>query len=188
MLWGDDAILAKRCVVEWDVTPPKDRNSEASSLVTVAAAIDGLATALASQGKQLDIESLCERFAVPVRGDVNFDGATDPNVTAPALAPVLQLVPNASDARDDAEAPTEDTPAQDTALNGAQVSSLLEVIDKVATGALPRESAVEIIKRAFNMDQAAADKLLGDVGRGFTPAAPAAPAAPPPAAPEEVAA
>jgi hypothetical protein len=55
----------------------------------------------------------------------------------------------------------------DTALNGAQVKSLLEVITAVATGQLPRSSAVGIIEVAFRVTPAQAEKMLGDVGRSF---------------------
>lgn len=64
----------------------------------------------------------------------------------------------------------EDTPLAATAFNGAQTSSLLEVIEKVVDGRLPRESALSIIMTAFNVDKATADSLLGEVGRGFKPA------------------
>jgi HK97 family phage portal protein len=56
---------------------------------------------------------------------------------------------------------------QATALNGAQVSSLLEVITSVVNGQLPRDSALNIIMVAFNVDQAQAEEILGDVGEGF---------------------
>ena len=56
-----------------------------------------------------------------------------------------------------------------TALNGAQVSSLLEVILAVAQGSLPRETGVEIITAAFPVDRLTADRLMGEVGRGFVP-------------------
>jgi hypothetical protein len=64
--------------------------------------------------------------------------------------------------------------APDTALNGAQVTALLEVIASVVLGELPRESAVEVISTAFPVDRDAADRMLGTVGRGFEAAAPAA--------------
>lgn len=59
--------------------------------------------------------------------------------------------------------------AQDSALNGAQVSSMVEVVQSVASGELPRSSAVEIIKRAFLVSAEEADNLIGDAGKGFTP-------------------
>lgn len=57
--------------------------------------------------------------------------------------------------------------AADEALNGAQIKSMVDIVVAVASGQLPRGSAVQIIKRAFNMDDAQADKLLDEAGRGF---------------------
>jgi hypothetical protein len=70
----------------------------------------------------------------------------------------------------DVASTAEDLPVDNvaaTALNGAQVSSLLEVISSVANKLLPRDSAVIIIQRAFSVDQATAESMLGDVGRTF---------------------
>lgn len=64
--FGEEALTAGGVVMEWDVTPPKDRNSEASSLVTTAAAIKTLTESLAPHGVGLDVPALCDRFAVPV--------------------------------------------------------------------------------------------------------------------------
>ena len=57
----------------------------------------------------------------------------------------------------------------DTALNGAQVASMVEIVEKVAAGTLPRGAARAIIMRAFAVDAAGADDILGDAGQGFTP-------------------
>lgn len=64
--FGEDALLAGGVVIEWDVTPPKDRNSEATSLVTTANAVKLLTEALAPHGLTPDVGALCDRFAVPV--------------------------------------------------------------------------------------------------------------------------
>tara|TARA_R110002020_G_scaffold171937_2_gene362041 strand:+ start:18295 stop:20031 length:1737 start_codon:yes stop_codon:yes gene_type:complete len=60
-------------------------------------------------------------------------------------------------------------PVSAVTLNGAQVSSLLEVIQNVSTGLLPRDSALQIISTAFNLTEDKANSILGSVGRGFTP-------------------
>lgn len=75
-VWGEDA-LRRSVVVEWDVTPPKDRNAEAQSLTTTAQAITQLKDALAAHDRQLDIDTICARFGVPVLGDTNGDGRPD---------------------------------------------------------------------------------------------------------------
>jgi hypothetical protein len=67
---------------------------------------------------------------------------------------------------------------QKQALNGAQITSAVEIIAQVASGQMPRDSAVQLIMLAFpNVDAAAADRILGSAGRGFVPT----PAAPQPA-------
>jgi phage gp29-like protein len=59
--------------------------------------------------------------------------------------------------------------AQDTSLNGAQISSMLEVIASVVQGQLPRDSALQIIVSAFPVTVEQAEKILGSVGSGFVP-------------------
>jgi hypothetical protein len=67
--YGADA-LDRAPVVEWDTTPPSDRNVEAQGIVTIAQGIDQLTTALAAHGRELDIDLLAQRFALPLRGVV----------------------------------------------------------------------------------------------------------------------
>jgi hypothetical protein len=59
------------------------------------------------------------------------------------------------------------TTTQEISLNGAQITSLLAVIQDIAARRLPRESGVEIIRTSFQLDRARADALVGDVGRTF---------------------
>lgn len=59
-----------------------------------------------------------------------------------------------------------------SALNGAQVTALLETVARVAKGEIPRETGVAIIAASFPLTEAQADKIMGSVGRGFVPAAP----------------
>lgn len=61
------------------------------------------------------------------------------------------------------------TPVSAVTLNGAQVSSLLEIIQNVAQGVLPRDSGVEIIATAFNLSRDKADSIMGSVGGSFVP-------------------
>lgn len=137
--YGEEAITTMSCVVDYDVTPPKDRNSEAQSLGATAAAIAQLTSALREHEIELDVVALCTRFAVPVTH------------------------PTARDA--DESAPVD----QSVALNGAQVTSLLDVISRVVANQLPRDAAVKIIATAFNLDTDTADEMLGSVGAGFVP-------------------
>ena len=64
---------------------------------------------------------------------------------------------------------------QDTALNGAQVTSLIQIAESVAGGALPAESALAMVQAAFPAIGAdVAGKIIGPL-KDFKPAAPAAP-------------
>lgn len=64
--FGEDA-LTDGVAVEWDVTPPKDKNTEASALVSAANAITLLKEALGQNGYELDVETLASRFGVPIK-------------------------------------------------------------------------------------------------------------------------
>jgi hypothetical protein len=93
----------------------------------------------------------------------------------------------------DAGAPaTEDV--QKTALNGAQVASLVDVVKAVVAEEIPRDAAVEIVALAYQVTTAEANRLLGSAGKGFVGKAPepapvfGAPRPPPETEPEEPAA
>lgn len=92
----------------------------------------------------------------------------EPAPAAPAEAPP------AAPASTDAAAPT-DPQAKDpqAALNGAQVTSLLEIVARVAAREIPRETGVALITAAFPIDTAQAEALMGPVGLTFFAAAPA---------------
>ena len=57
--------------------------------------------------------------------------------------------------------------AQDTALNGAQVSAAKEIIQDVAAGLLPYDSGVSMLQVFFNLDEATAKTIMGPVGKSF---------------------
>jgi len=65
--------------------------------------------------------------------------------------------------------PTGGQKVADTALNGAQVTALVAIVESVAAGKLPRESAVALIESAFLVETAEAEKILGSAGKGFVP-------------------
>ncbi len=60
--------------------------------------------------------------------------------------------------------------AQPQTLNGAQVSSMLEIINAVAQSMLPRDTGVFMLEAAFGVDPQVAEKIMGEVGRSFKPA------------------
>jgi len=68
-----------------------------------------------------------------------------------------------------------DPKVQDTALNGAQVTSMLEIVTAVASGQIPRSTGVQMLTLAFQMTTAEAEKLMGETGAGFVPAASSVP-------------
>lgn len=75
--------------------------------------------------------------------------------------------------------PPAGTTIADTSLNGAQVSSLLEVIAAVGSGTLDASSAVAVIVAAFpQIDEAQAGKMVAGASAPATVAAPAPAPAP----------
>lgn len=136
LVYGEDAVDNKPCLVEWDVTPPKDRNAEALSMVTASQAITGLTVALEPAGLDVETPQLCEQFSIPYKRRP------------------LRLVGDGADAKD----------PEDTALNGAQIGSLLEIVRACAAHEIPRDAALGMIKRSFRVDDANAEELLGSAG------------------------
>jgi hypothetical protein len=56
---------------------------------------------------------------------------------------------------------TDNTNIEDVSLNGAQVSSMVEVAEQIHTGVLTRESGLEILTVAFPISVAQANKIIG---------------------------
>lgn len=56
-----------------------------------------------------------------------------------------------------------------TSLSGIQITSLLEVINSVATEKIPRETGLQIIMVSFNLTEEQANNILNAVGNGFKP-------------------
>lgn len=102
------------------------------------------------------VEHVRRRFNLPKKVEVIDTTAT----TLPAGAPAAASAP-AGDQVD----------ASKTAMNGAQVESLMNVVSQVALNQIPRETAIGIMGVAFNLTPAQAEQVLGAVGQGFKPAA-----------------
>jgi hypothetical protein len=62
---------------------------------------------------------------------------------------------------------TEGESVQASALNGAQVSSLMEIVQKVALREMPRATGIQLITAAFPIDAAGAEQIMGTVGITF---------------------
>jgi Protein of unknown function (DUF935) len=162
-VFGEDAYAS----VETITAPIKDLNQEAQSLEGAAAVITQIAGAITAAKAaglavdNVDLREIMRRFDVPI------------TKALPKAKPTLVLLPGgAADpahAADPTAPPTKEE--ADTALNGAQVESLVDIVTAVATGQIPRDAALAIIKRAFNVDDAEAGAMLGSAGAGFTPAA-----------------
>jgi phage-related protein (TIGR01555 family) len=172
--------------IAWDQTyewPPLWQQTQAEKDAHETAEANTLKV-YADTGVLMPAEITQKKFASdPEWADiVSMDGRTpdegaalDPN--APPADPAAQAdIPEGARVKDPA-----------TALNGAQVSALLEIVAQVVDERLPRESAVAIILAAFPLTPAQADKILGPVGKGFVPKEPPPPPAPfgggPPGAP-----
>jgi hypothetical protein len=69
----------------------------------------------------------------------------------------------------DPSAVSTEQPVADTALNGAQIASLIQIIGEVAAGRIPRETGVQIIAASFPTIAAQAESIMGEVGRSFVP-------------------
>lgn len=73
--------------------------------------------------------------------------------------------------------------AADTAMNGAQVTSAIQIVTLVAADDLPRESGVAMLIEFFSLSPEAAERVMGSVGKTFKPNAPEPPVGPPPGPP-----
>jgi HK97 family phage portal protein len=108
---------------------------------------------------------------------LGWTASDEPKADELILAPVNPLQLFAGGQQSGAAAQSEEvaTPGLDvqkTALNGAQVTALKEIVQAVAAGQLPRESGVAIIIAAFPITPEQAEEIMGEVGRGFTPEPP----------------
>ena len=62
--------------------------------------------------------------------------------------------------------------AQDTALNGTQISSALQILKDVAGEQIPRDSGIQALVSLLFMKPEEAEKMMGEIGKGFKPKAP----------------
>jgi phage portal protein BeeE len=112
-------------------------------------------------------------------GDVAFIGAGLQPLTAAGLgldADLLtggggeEVAPAAVPAAGGGEAQEIQT-TEAAVLNGAQIQAAREIIRDAASGAIPRDSAVEQLHTWFNLDRAVAERVVASAGRG-TPTTP----------------
>lgn len=74
---------------------------------------------------------------------------------------------NAGDVEAPIAAAQAGTTVAQVSLNGAQITSLVNIVQNVAKGELPYESALAMIVSAFPFDEAKAREILGNAGKGF---------------------
>jgi hypothetical protein len=67
--------------------------------------------------------------------------------------------------------PSETKNVQQLSLNGAQVQAMIALVQSVAQGMMPRESAVRILEAAFGIESSEAERIVASAGKGFKPAA-----------------
>lgn len=75
------------------------------------------------------------------------------------LAPAVVVKTDAGETQNIAE----------TAMNGAQVTSALQIVQFVAQGQLPRATGVSMLIDFFQLEPAQAERIMGEVGKGFVP-------------------
>jgi len=112
--------------------------------------------------------------------NVGKSGDVSPITGASVEAAPLALVDDSEEPTDAIEAVASGEPVADTALNGAQVASLVDLAAKVQTGELPKDTAIAIAKAAFPAIAASTiEEMFGPITPAAVPAlAPAtAPAA-----------
>ena len=73
--------------------------------------------------------------------------------------------PEATTQTDGVEADAAAIAAKEEALSGAQVTSMVTIVSNVASGALPRDSGMGILTKAFNMSDEEAEGIMGSAGR-----------------------
>lgn len=52
-------------------------------------------------------------------------------------------------------------------LNGAQITAVVELVQFVAAGTMPRDAAKNVLMVGFNLDEVTAEQMLGTAGKGF---------------------
>ncbi len=111
-----------------------------------------------------DWEEILEQSAVEanrrieLRRPAGVSPASDANAPASGAKPADANTPPATSVKQAAASGD----VQAAALNGAQIASLLQIIDRVTQGSVPPKAAAAIIKAAFPlMDQTAIDGIVG---------------------------
>jgi phage-related protein (TIGR01555 family) len=124
----------------------------------------GIITLAQALGELRDASRITGRWSGITDGDINRAHA---EASAPTLPELGEGGTQPGEAGGDGPTP------QEISLNGAQVTSMVEIVTQVASGQLPRESGIQMLRAAFPVSLAQAEQIMGSVGRGFIPAVPA---------------
>ena len=117
----------------------------------------------ADDGADTEADKLAEAEGVTRGVDANGDPIeVKPGETAPKGAPGMPAPAGGGDVK-----------VQDLAMNGAQVSSLIEIVRAYHAEEIPRESALAIVKTAFRLSDDEAAAIIGP--ENFQPKEPPAP-------------
>jgi HK97 family phage portal protein len=122
-----------------------------------------------------------------VRGWENLDEL--PEDELPEAAPEDEVTPEDTnedqgaeqdEAATDTPQPEEDTEQEiqtlpESTLNGAQISSAVQICQLVAAGELPRDAGIGQLQVLLNLSLEQAEQCMGSVGKGFEPATTEAP-------------
>lgn len=95
--FGEEA-LERSAIVEWDVTPPKDRMAEATAIMSAANALSALTAALQPFHRSVDVDHFALKFGIPIQGDLNGDGRPDDATKGPNFAKPASAEENVEDA------------------------------------------------------------------------------------------
>lgn len=167
-------IPAREWKIEWEPLWTRSENELADIASKNAATDESLWRTGAASADEIRHHRLVLGRLDPLRVD---EGETDD------LPPLDLASEVAAQQQATAPAPEVTTPA-DTAMNGPQIASMMEIVQNVAAGLLPRDSAIGIIGAAFPSLRGREEAILGSAGLGLPPlaAGPAVPGGPPVAA------
>lgn len=147
----------------WDTQ--KDALGTASLIAMGLETFEGVARKTNSEWQDNIIRNAASaKFARDNGVPIMLPGVQGLMYTKPSSGPVGSGIESIADHGDDAEVISGIAKEADLALNGAQVSSLIEITSQVRSGALPVESAKAIAKSAFpNFEDSAIDEIFDPI-------------------------
>ncbi|MDT2595622.1 phage portal protein [Enterococcus dongliensis] len=115
------------------------------------------------------LDGLTEEEAAKLADEINgevIDGTstTQENIPDVDITPALN---NLNSEMKGGDVNANGQTVQQVSLNGAQIQSLVSIVQQVAAGKLPRKSAIEMIVAAYPFDIEKAESILGEAGNGF---------------------